>query len=53
MDIIEIYMLEPNFTVHRLISQCAPLRQCLGYQNIALNMPESYNGQKKNLLEVS
>lgn len=46
-------MLYLNSAVHRLTSPCAPLHQCLDYQNIASNMQESYSGPKKSRLEVT
>lgn len=49
----DVLMFHYNFIIHRLIFQCAPLHQCQGYQNTALNMQESYSGPKKSHLEVN
>lgn len=50
---VDVLMFHYNFIIHRLIFQCAPLHQCQGSQNTALNMQESYSGPKKSHLEVN
>lgn len=49
---VNLFMLQCNFIIHRLIFQCALSHQCRGYRSIASNMQESYNGPKKSHSEV-